>query len=636
MRAHHRSRLCLAILAGIASLNAQAAGLGEATVRSVLNEPLKADVPMLALSADEAEQARVVIRSAGQPARGSTVESIVSRLRGQFIAQGDGRYALRISSRENIREPVLTFAVEVELPHSHVRRQYTLLLDPPAVVMGRAQAAYAAPTAAVDPTPTRPYAPLPLAALEQPFVQGRGTPRKPWRERRGAGSAPPSGRLNAEGTYGPVAPNETLWRIAARVRATSTMSIPDMVAALHRANPEAFIGHDIDRLKVGVLLRVPTSSGIAGDVTSAALAKTAAAPAPDATQENSMKPGEAVASVGSPAPIDAASEEEIAATLREAAAVTQHNEELRARLASLQTHIAELEAATVERDARISEIQAALDKVTPVAEHSRGAAASDELPVTGQVYETAAPHAGTAAQAPEINNAPAEELEAAVGAPKAALLTAAGAIPTGGPARWWLGGALLAAAIAFMTRNRLRRRRALRETERLWAEREKRATKLRAQVTQKAGQYSPRTPLTVAEDYSSALPDRDAQSHGHQQEARIVPLNPEQSRFELLFREVDLQLVYHQFAEAETLLRSALDEFPEEWELHAKLAELYSAAEEVDRFIALASKLNDQRAFRDSPLWERVAMLGVQLCPSHPLFADTGFIICGDADPRRA
>jgi FimV-like protein len=60
------------------------------------------------------------------------------------------------------------------------------------------------------------------------------------------------------GRYGPVAPNERLWTIAAKVRPDPSINTPTMMQALFVANPQAFAREDMNYLKVDAILRIPT------------------------------------------------------------------------------------------------------------------------------------------------------------------------------------------------------------------------------------------------------------------------------------------------------------------------------------------------------------------------------------------
>ena len=65
------------------------------------------------------------------------------------------------------------------------------------------------------------------------------------------------------GQYGPVAPNERLWTIAAKVRPDPSINTSIMMQALFMANPQAFTREDMNYLKVDAVLRIPTLREIA-------------------------------------------------------------------------------------------------------------------------------------------------------------------------------------------------------------------------------------------------------------------------------------------------------------------------------------------------------------------------------------
>lgn len=60
--------------------------------------------------------------------------------------------------------------------------------------------------------------------------------------------------------YGPTAEKETLWSIASRLRPSKDTSVQQVMLALYRENPKAFVGHNINALKKGVYLRIPNFS----------------------------------------------------------------------------------------------------------------------------------------------------------------------------------------------------------------------------------------------------------------------------------------------------------------------------------------------------------------------------------------
>ena len=78
----------------------------------------------------------------------------------------------------------------------------------------------------------------------------------------GAGGAASSGG----GRYA-VKPGDTLYRVAGRTQAGG-VSLDQMLVGLYRANPDAFIGRNVNKLRSGVVLAVPTADEVR-DVTPA-------------------------------------------------------------------------------------------------------------------------------------------------------------------------------------------------------------------------------------------------------------------------------------------------------------------------------------------------------------------------------
>ncbi|MGV6808944.1 MAG: FimV/HubP family polar landmark protein [bacterium] len=63
-------------------------------------------------------------------------------------------------------------------------------------------------------------------------------------------------------TYGPVQKNQTLWDIASRNRPSESINTQQMMLAIHRANPKAFVKNNINALKAGAILYLPSVSEI--------------------------------------------------------------------------------------------------------------------------------------------------------------------------------------------------------------------------------------------------------------------------------------------------------------------------------------------------------------------------------------
>ncbi|MFN3791565.1 FimV/HubP family polar landmark protein, partial [Massilia sp.] len=111
----------------------------------------------------------------------------------------------------------------------------------------------AAPAAA--PAAPRAATPQQAAPASQPSQQ---TQQEPRRETPRAGAP----AVDAPSSYR-VRPGDTLGRIAAKLK-PADISLDMMLVALYRANPDAFIGNNMNRLKSGQILSVPDSGALRG------------------------------------------------------------------------------------------------------------------------------------------------------------------------------------------------------------------------------------------------------------------------------------------------------------------------------------------------------------------------------------
>lgn len=208
-------------------------GLGEITLKSALNQPLDAEIELLEvrdLSSGE------VIPSLASPEEFSKagVDRLyyLTDLKFTPVVKPNGKSVIRVTSSKPVQEPYLNFLVQVLWPNGRLLREYTVLLDPP---LYSPQAAASAPQAPVS-------APRASNAPRAPQAQAPA----PVRTTAPAGSE----------TYRTVS-NDTLWEIAQRNR-TDRVSVPQAMLAFQELNPGAFVDGNINRLKSGQVLRIPT------------------------------------------------------------------------------------------------------------------------------------------------------------------------------------------------------------------------------------------------------------------------------------------------------------------------------------------------------------------------------------------
>lgn len=107
-------------------------GLGEIEVDSTLNQPLNAQINLIGTREDEFEEMRVELAPANVFDRvGVPRPYFLTQLKFQPVKLPNGGTAIRVTSKDPVREPFLTFLVEVTWPKGRLLREYTVLLDPP-------------------------------------------------------------------------------------------------------------------------------------------------------------------------------------------------------------------------------------------------------------------------------------------------------------------------------------------------------------------------------------------------------------------------------------------------------------------------------------------------------------------------
>ncbi|HJV53302.1 MAG TPA: FimV/HubP family polar landmark protein, partial [Noviherbaspirillum sp.] len=246
-----------AVASALVLSNAYAAGLGKLTVLSSLGQPLRAEIELSSVSKEEAG-ALVAKLAAPEAFRQAGVDynSALSSLRFS-VEQRGSRQVINVTSAQPLNEPFVDMLLELAGPSGRLVREYTFLLDPPD--MRAAQAAQVAPAPMTQPA--RPAPVQPSVAPAQSSVQQAAPVEKPATSRQQAAKASKPAAQPSEST-GPseyeVKSGDTLARIASRYK-NSGVSLDQMLVALYQANPDAFVGKNMNRLKAGQILTVPGS-----------------------------------------------------------------------------------------------------------------------------------------------------------------------------------------------------------------------------------------------------------------------------------------------------------------------------------------------------------------------------------------
>ncbi|KHA72273.1 peptidoglycan-binding protein LysM [Pseudomonas chlororaphis] len=121
------------LVAGVFSYSAwsMALGLGEITVHSGLNQPLKADIALVDVGGLTQSDLSVRLATADEFAEAG-VERVFFLNDLKFIPILHGnRQMIRVTSSKPVNEPFLNFLVQLNQPNGRLLREYTVLIDPP-------------------------------------------------------------------------------------------------------------------------------------------------------------------------------------------------------------------------------------------------------------------------------------------------------------------------------------------------------------------------------------------------------------------------------------------------------------------------------------------------------------------------
>lgn len=291
---------------GAFSTPAWALGLSKITVKSHIGEPLHAEVKVIALKPKEAEsiKARIADPSAFS-STGMAYNRALSGARVTVENRGGSTY-LKIKGFKPVQEPFLDLVLNVRSDRGGLVRGYTMLIDPiskPVAVTPVAPApapVYSAPapvpsSAPVTQAPTY-VAPAPVQAQQnyastpppatvylddgtlwqggenniQPRINNQPTyaetaqsnykPVKRKSKRRTQKRRRSAIGKQTLGSDVRVVRGDTASELAARNARVAGVSLDQMLAAMLQENPDAFIDGNINRLKAGAVLNMPTES----------------------------------------------------------------------------------------------------------------------------------------------------------------------------------------------------------------------------------------------------------------------------------------------------------------------------------------------------------------------------------------
>lgn len=234
----------LLMLGGLSSFNAQALSLGRMQVQSFLGESLRAELELRDVSEADAKSFKAEVSPAATfKALGLEYQSAYTELAFNLQLLPEGRALLKISGSRPVAVNFIELVFDFSWASGRTTRDFTLLIMPPATpgpVAPVAPAVQEAPAPAAAPAAAAQMpAAVPAPATPAPAVQAP----KPAAAKGGS-------RLTVKA-------GDTASELAVQAKSVN-VSLDQMLLAMLRSNPEAFVANNVNRLLAGAELSVPT------------------------------------------------------------------------------------------------------------------------------------------------------------------------------------------------------------------------------------------------------------------------------------------------------------------------------------------------------------------------------------------
>ncbi len=653
-------RLAVAAIGLLIVGNTYAVGLGKLKVRSGLDQPLVARIELATVEAAELETLEARLAASEDFARAGVERAdFLNKLIFEVERDAPTPY-IAVTTKQAAAEPFLHFLVTVQWAGGKLVREYTALLDPPTYAIDKPAPVSSPRVVGTDRTDTAGAvaAPEPLS----PIAAEPGTGGPP------AASEPPDeGVLSAE--YGPIQVGDTLWSIASTLDVgTAKVNVFQIMIALLRENPDAFVNLNINRLRVGKILRLGNVADIANIPKQQAssaytaqleewqayklqLAKASpqltvpatatAEPSPDqaptsAPQPAGPPPGEALRILrGDVAAGDAGAKTETAAG-QPGGADSAELQSLRLQIDTLDETLLSRELENKELRERVAQLESQVDKANRLIEIQSEQLAEAQRRSEAPAGPVPAKPKAKAPEAPVMSRAPArpeaqpdttpKPAAAAKPEPKAAPKPKAKPKPKKPAAKvkpvkvkpvpavpWWQSilDSLLASweymvGLGVAAVALVVGLVQLIRRRRSIAEFEE--SILTGSVLE--GQTETTETSKSAASDTSFLSDFGMAGMGSVQADEVDPL-----------AEAEVYLAYGRDEQAEEVLREAIKKDTQRSELKLKLLEIYQQRNDLKAFETLAEELYPAGGQGDPVVWQQVVAMGRTVNPDNPLFS---------------
>lgn len=657
----------------LAAFAAQAAGLGRLTVLSPLGQPLLAEVEIVALQPGEEDGLSARLASADAfAAAGIEISPALLGVRVD-ITRRNNRPILRLTTKDPVNDPFLDLLVELQWPSGRLVREYTFLLDPPQY-RGRQAIAAAPPAAPVQPAPqaqpqpesqppAQPEAPAVVvapavtpsaapeekpaaaeekpAAIEQapipptPSAEAKEAPKEEAAKEEPAKTEPAKAETAPAATH-QVKKGETLGAIA-RANMPPGVTLNQMLIAIFRANEDAFIRGNVNLVRTGKILNIPSGDDIGSldsdeanrlvkeqnDKFAEYRSSLAAAPSgveggPEREAAGAIEPKAAAAPPPAPADQVRLSKAEPgkpnapasrAARADDAAARERALQEAQSRTADLEKNVADLQKLLDLKNQQLAELEKKA-AAKPAAQAPQKMAAAPSAPAPAPQAQAPAPQPA-APQAPQALPAkPAAPTPPP--APKKAeapkpLPKAAPPPPEPGIFDEFLDNPLYLAGLGAVV--------LLLVGYAAVSWRRKKAAHAKFQDSVLGAATAGGGAAALHEPTATRAAASVSQAPGSQAPAGMgaEEVDP--------IAEADVYMAYGRDAQAEEILREALQKDASRTAVHGKLLEIYANRKDIKSFEQTALKLKNLTS-GGGPDWDKAAALGRSIDPQNSVYGD--------------
>nr|WP_238525740.1 FimV/HubP family polar landmark protein [Methylovorus glucosotrophus] len=613
------------------------------TVASGLGEPLSAEIELLGTTQDELESLSAAIApEAAYAVQGVERTPIQNAIKINVSRKANGTAVLRLSSNQPITDPFVDMLIQVEWATGRLVREYTMLLDPPG---------YATP----NPNSNLPQAAAPASNPVPSATAPSAVAAGPVRPSADSASAPPA-KTAKRNNRKPAAPAEkpvpvesesadkthttsrgdTLSAIA-RNADVEGVSLDQMLVGIYRANKHAFDDNNMNRLKVGQILRIPpaqevqgisnaearqeiqlqaadwnayrkrlgesvatASAGREAEGSQSASGKLTSAAQDKAAQSQSGSRDVVRLSKGE-APDSAASrsgQEKLNALQEEAIAKEKALQEASDRAAALEKQVRDMQklleiknqAMAELKDNAANQLQSAKNgeqKAEPVTPEKPAQAVPAVKPDSGVVKKEEEATSPAVNPKLSVTPAPVPDTELIAGVENEKLML------------WGGAGAALLALLGGWLYLRNKRKRNLDTFEKAILT----SGGLKANTV-----FGSTLSSKVDSGDTSFLTDFSQTGGGMIDTHDVDPI-----------AEAEVYMAYGRDAQAEEILRDAIAKDPKRYELHHKLLEMYAARKDTAAFETLAGEIYATIGASD-PQWRKVAELGRKLDSQNPIY----------------